>query len=105
MRGGTEAGGSGVEALALSQGQPLLLEHCFIQKNAIYLSFLVVFPASVSFAQKCSCSVFIFIVSSITCWEGVLSPGHLLERECMSVSQQHLCLCVGVCMWPYVYIL
>lgn len=97
MRGGTEAGGSGMVALALSQGQPLLLEHCFIQRNAIYLSFFVVFPASVSFAQKCSCSVLIFTVSSITCWEGVIPPGiYLSVSTCL--SHNSICVCVWVCV-------
>lgn len=48
-----------------------------------------------------------FFLTSINCWEDVAFPRHVLERECVFVSQQHLrvevCVSVGLCVCVCVF--
>lgn len=71
---------------------------------------LLVFPSFLAVVHPndglLSASIFyfssLFFLTSINCWEDVAFPRHVLECECVVVSQQHLrvlvCVSVGLCV-------
>ena len=113
VRGGSETGGglqaSGYRLALFVRAVPFAAgkrKHRFVPKNTLSWFFLP-FSRSCTQTMVSSPRVFfyfssLFFLTSINCWEDVAFPRHVLECECVVVSQQHLrvlvCVSVGLCV-------